>query len=85
MTISRPLRTQATLAIELSTREQHAVTLIAGLDEAGRGALAGPVAAAAVILPLDDPQRLAALNGINGYLNFLQRCRQPLRFCRDIN
>ena len=28
---------------------------IAGLDEAGRGAWAGPVAAAAVILPLNDP------------------------------
>jgi ribonuclease HII len=30
-------------------------THIAGLDEAGRGAWAGPVAAAAVILPLDKP------------------------------
>lgn len=30
-------------------------TYIAGLDEAGRGAWAGPVAAAAVILPLEDP------------------------------
>jgi ribonuclease HII len=29
-------------------------TLIAGIDEAGRGAWAGPVIAAAVILPLDD-------------------------------
>jgi ribonuclease HII len=28
---------------------------IAGLDEAGRGSLAGPVVAAAVILPLSDP------------------------------
>jgi ribonuclease HII len=28
---------------------------IAGLDEAGRGALAGPVVAAAVMLPLDNP------------------------------
>jgi len=28
---------------------------IAGVDEAGRGALAGPVVAAAVILPLDNP------------------------------
>nr|MDQ2717916.1 ribonuclease HII [Chloroflexota bacterium] len=27
---------------------------IAGLDEAGRGCLAGPVVAAAVILPLDE-------------------------------
>jgi ribonuclease HII len=31
----------------------HGYRLIAGIDEAGRGALAGPVAVAAVILPLD--------------------------------
>ena len=30
-------------------------TYIAGLDEAGRGAWAGPVSAAAVVLPLQDP------------------------------
>ncbi len=29
---------------------------IAGIDEAGRGAWAGPVVAGAVILPLDDPE-----------------------------
>ncbi|HZT98716.1 MAG TPA: ribonuclease HII, partial [Ktedonobacteraceae bacterium] len=29
-------------------------SFVAGLDEAGRGCLAGPVVAAAVILPLDD-------------------------------
>jgi ribonuclease HII len=32
--------------------------LIAGIDEAGRGPMAGPVVAAAVILPLDNPHRL---------------------------
>ena len=32
-------------------REQEHVQLIAGLDEAGRGPLAGPVATAAVVLP----------------------------------
>jgi ribonuclease HII len=32
----------------------HGLTLVAGLDEAGRGAWAGPVAAAAVILPNDE-------------------------------
>ena len=31
---------------------QNGYTLIAGIDEAGRGALAGPVVAAAVILPI---------------------------------
>ena len=33
---------------------KHGISKIAGVDEAGRGALAGPVAAAAVILPQDD-------------------------------
>lgn len=37
---------------------------IAGLDEAGRGALAGPVTAAAVMLPLDDPSALVRLAGV---------------------
>jgi ribonuclease HII len=37
--------------------------LVAGLDEAGRGALAGPVAAAAVILPASQ-QMLDALQGV---------------------
>ena len=37
---------------------------IAGLDEAGRGAWAGPVAAAAVILPLGDPKLQNRLCGI---------------------
>ncbi|MBK1830896.1 ribonuclease HII [Verrucomicrobiaceae bacterium R5-34] len=34
-----------------NARRQQGHTLIAGIDEAGRGPLAGPVAAAAVILP----------------------------------
>ena len=42
-----------TLAYELKLARLGA-TIIAGVDEAGRGSLAGPVAAAAVILP-DDP------------------------------
>jgi ribonuclease HII len=39
------------------------VTLIAGIDEAGRGALAGPVTAAALILP-PDPALLDRLAGV---------------------
>ena len=37
---------------------------IAGLDEAGRGALAGPVAVGAVILPSRDPLLLRTLEGV---------------------
>jgi ribonuclease HII len=38
---------------------------VAGVDEAGRGALAGPVTAASVILPLHQPERLAYLAAVN--------------------
>jgi ribonuclease HII len=38
---------------------------IAGLDEAGRGAWAGPVVAAAVILPVDRPELSTILHGLN--------------------
>ena len=44
------------------TRRGYA--LVAGLDEAGRGAWAGPVVAAAVILPR-GAMRLAALRGVH--------------------
>jgi ribonuclease HII len=37
---------------------------VAGLDEAGRGAWAGPVVAAAVILPLDRPDLARRLAGV---------------------
>jgi ribonuclease HII len=39
-------------------------TAIAGLDEAGRGAWAGPVFAGAVILPLHDPDLVFLLDGV---------------------
>ena len=57
--------TKPHLQLERQIRAENGFTLIAGLDEAGRGALAGPVAAAAVILPLDAPEKLAALTEIN--------------------
>lgn len=40
------------------------LTRIAGLDEAGRGALAGPVVAGAVILPLERRDLRVALRGV---------------------
>lgn len=43
---------------------QHGVQSIAGLDEAGRGAWAGPVTAAAVILPPPDPELERRLRGL---------------------
>ena len=44
------MRTEPSLAFERRLWN-HGVTLIAGMDEAGRGALAGPVAVGVVILP----------------------------------
>jgi len=38
--------------------------VVAGLDEAGRGPWAGPLVAAAVALPADDPDLLAHLEGV---------------------
>jgi ribonuclease HII len=52
-----------TLEFEMLFIEQG-YTLIAGLDEAGRGALAGPVSAGAVILPLDHSDLLTVLDGV---------------------
>ncbi len=40
------------------------ISVVAGLDEAGRGAWAGPVAAGAVILPLERPDLLVVLDGV---------------------
>ncbi|HKZ70838.1 MAG TPA: ribonuclease HII [Anaerolineales bacterium] len=50
--------------------------LIAGIDEAGRGAWAGPVVAAAVILPLDRPNLLSILKGVNDSKQLTARERE---------
>ena len=46
---------------------------VAGVDEAGRGPLAGPVFAAAVVLPRRVPRKLAALLDDSKRLTFAQR------------
>src|SRR5512142_2697799 len=43
---------------------EQGYSFVAGLDEAGRGCLAGPVVAAAVILKLDDTELAARLAGV---------------------
>jgi ribonuclease HII len=58
--------TKADLRFETAVlNEKPTFTHICGIDEAGRGALAGPVVAAAVILPLNAPNQLAALAEVN--------------------
>lgn len=55
----------ANLEFETAVQNQTGLLHIAGLDEAGRGAIAGPVVAAAVILPLHDLERLQLLSAVN--------------------
>lgn len=66
------------VTLENKVREELGLQLIAGLDEAGRGALAGPVVAAAVILPLDSPQRLQQLHAVNDSKQLTFRQREAL-------
>lgn len=54
---------QPNLQEERALQSQGA-NIIAGVDEAGRGAWAGPVVAAAVVLPLDRPDLAQVLNGV---------------------
>jgi ribonuclease HII len=44
---------------------REGLRFVAGVDEAGRGALAGPVAAGAVVLPGDVPDLISQLEGVN--------------------
>ncbi len=57
---------------------------VAGIDEAGRGALAGPVVAAAVVLPLGRADLAEALTGVNDSKQLSARRRALMfdRICR---
>lgn len=68
----------ASLDIETAVFSQTSLPHIAGLDEAGRGALAGPVVAAAVILPLDNPAALAHLHEVNDSKQLTAKTRERL-------
>ncbi len=68
----------ASLDPERTVQQTHACRLIAGLDEAGRGALAGPVVASAVMLPLDNPAALAALSDVNDSKQLSAKRREAL-------
>ena len=56
-----PMPAKANLDREFELISSNGHLLIAGIDEAGRGAVAGPVYAAAVILDLDDALSLSQL------------------------
>lgn len=67
-----------TLEIENQLAQQHTIRLIAGIDEVGRGAIAGPVVAAAVILPRDDKAKLDLLREVNDSKRLTPRKREEL-------
>ena len=58
-----PSERQPDLRHEYALRAQGH-RFIAGIDEVGRGSLAGPVVAAAVVLPLDRPELVSILAGV---------------------
>ena len=68
--VSTPQTSRRAAAPDLSAERRHRAagrSVVAGADEAGRGCLAGPVVAAAVVLPpdaalpgLDDSKKLSA-------------------------
>jgi ribonuclease HII len=55
--------------------QQEGFASIAGLDEAGRGAWAGPLTAAAVILPLERPDLAEILHGVRDSKQMTPRLR----------
>jgi ribonuclease HII len=65
------------LSLERRFYKQGCV-LVAGIDEAGRGAWAGPVVAAAVILPLERRDLARALKGVNDSKQLTPRQRERL-------
>lgn len=69
-----------TLELERSLQEKGCA-VIAGVDEVGRGSLAGPLVAAAVVLPLDRPERLAGLSQVRDSKQLSAAQREALFDC----
>src|SRR6516164_2204778 len=72
-------KTLPTLVEEMALFEQG-YSFVAGLDEAGRGCLAGPVVAAAVILPLtaDPVDIMTRFTGVNDSKQLTVQARERL-------
>jgi ribonuclease HII len=79
MTQTHKSKTLPTLEEEMALFAQG-YSFIAGLDEAGRGCLAGPVVAAAVMLPLsnDTEDILTRFNGVNDSKQLTVQARERL-------
>jgi len=74
---STNMRVNPTTSFESDLWEQG-ILHIAGLDEAGRGALAGPVAVGAVILPNDKALLSSTLSGARDSKQLTPRTRESL-------
>lgn len=59
----------------LDYEKKYDMKLIAGIDEAGRGPLAGPVVCACVIMPLDEDK---LIDGINDSKKLTEKKREEL-------
>lgn len=81
MLVRRPVPKRPTIRVDRELADAHGGVLVAGVDEAGRGPLAGPVVAAAVMLPFDgrrpaglnDSKKLTAFERGRLYIR-IQRC-----------
>jgi ribonuclease HII len=71
------MRVDPTLDFEISLLSRDC-RLVAGLDEAGRGAWAGPVVAAAVVLPAGDPVCAGLLLGVRDSKQLSPKRREEL-------
>jgi ribonuclease HII len=76
--VDKSLSTKANLDLEFAVVESSGELLIAGIDEAGRGAIAGPVYAAAVILSLKDLESLSNLSQVDDSKKKTARQREEL-------
>lgn len=57
---------------------EQGYSFVAGIDEVGRGCLAGPVVAAAVILPLTDENLVSHLDGVKDSKQTTSQAREHL-------
>jgi len=64
--------------VEESAALEAGYGIVAGMDEAGRGTWAGPVAAAAAILPLNHAEKIARLDGVRDSKALSPRAREVL-------
>lgn len=67
-----------TLDLELAVFTELGCEYVAGLDEAGRGSIAGPVTAAAVILPLNNDQLSKHLQQVNDSKQLTAKVREEM-------